>query len=72
MMKEKIMKNRSDMQIDIAKAKEVFGINNPALSLKTNIFSISKLQEMILQYLMTQHIWNATPKEEGGLNYMIN
>jgi len=47
---------KADCMVLIEESRTEMGLNNPGLSKKTNLFTLHKLNEMILVYLMTHSL----------------
>jgi len=48
---------KSDFKVEVGRAREELGLSNPDMSKKVTLYSLSRLIEMILQYLMVNSLY---------------
>ena len=56
---------KSDLMIRVDDFKTMLGLNKAGLSPKTTLFTLNKIIEMILQYLLTQSMVAPQMKQTG-------
>jgi len=49
---------KADLRVEMNRAKKELGIGDPRMSSKTNMYTISRIVEMILQHLMIRSIFD--------------
>mmetsp|Transcript_36224 Transcript_36224/g.55631 ORF Transcript_36224/g.55631 Transcript_36224/m.55631 type:complete len:133 (+) Transcript_36224:2373-2771(+) len=57
---------KSDFKVEVGRAREELGLSNPDMSKKVSLYSLSRLVEMILQYLMISSLYSEqdAPRED--------
>ena len=56
-MKKQTFQLKTDVRIQIDRAREDLGLNNPNISSKINLYSVDRVVEMILSYLMMHSLY---------------
>lgn len=55
-LKEKIVKYKSDIELQVKNLKEQVGLSSPGMSSKNNLYAQNRIMEIVLQYLMVDRI----------------
>ena len=52
LLNNKIIKTKADITIEMDKLMKLSGVGHPGISAKTNVVSLAKIMEMMLQYMV--------------------
>lgn len=56
---------KGDVKLQIEESREELGINNPNITSRVNLYSLNRVLEMMLQYLMIHSVYQNTTKDEA-------